>query len=293
MALAGQSAQTRQPGKPAQPGEARQAEEARKPAPWHMVTGTVRSNRPAGSGYYRLIVHAKPVAAACRPGQFVMLRAPEWGALVFSRPFDVYRSDPESGTVEILFKLKGEGTRRLAALVEGEQVRVLGPLGRPVPLPDDGRGVILVARGAGVSPMVRIAQECAARGVAARALVSAARPDRLMGVDDLRALGVDVHVTTDDDGAAPAPAAVLGRWAKEGRWHGMFVCGSRRLARAARWACREYGLSGYVFVEATMACGFGICHGCAVPINDGGGSRPYALACVDGPALPIETATIE
>ena len=280
-------------------------------APWHMLTGTVADSRVDAAGYHRLVVHAPPVAETCGPGQFVMLRAPEWGMLLLSRPFDVYRTDPAAGTLEILFKVKGDGTRRLANLQPGDDVHVVGPLGRPVPLPADGRGVLLVSRGAGVSPMVRIAQECATRGIPARALVSAASRERLVGVEDLAALGVSVQPITDDDAEAPAPGKVLAQWAAGGQAAAVYVCGSRRLAKAARAVCREYGLAGYVFVEAHMACGFGICHGCAVPIqpHDGPGhahgvsegngycsshGKPaYALACVQGPALPIEEAVID
>jgi len=265
-------------------------------APWHMLNGTVAVSRVDAAGYHRLVVHAPPVAAGCGPGQFVMLRAPEWGMLLLSRPFDVYRTDPEAGTFEILFKVKGEGTRRLASLQPGDDVHVLGPLGRPVPLPADGRGVLLVSRGAGVSPMVRIAQECAALGIPARALVSAASRARLVGVEDLASLGVSVQPVTDDDADAPAPGEVLAGWADEGRTAAVYVCGSRRLAKAARAVCRDYGLAGYVFAEAHMACGFGLCHGCAVPVQhrDGHEAQPaYALACVHGPALPIEEAVLD
>jgi len=282
-----------------------------------MTAGTVAANRLEAEEYHRLVVHAPPVAAACGPGQFVMLRAPEWGMLLLSRPFDVYRTDPAQGTLEILFKVKGEGTQRLAALRPGDDIHVLGPLGQPLTLPTDGRGVLLVSRGAGVSPMVRIAQECAVLGVPARALVSARSRNRLVGAEDLTRLGVTVQPVTDDDPDAPAPGQLLAQWAAAGGYGAVYVCGSRRLARAARLVCREHGLAGWVFVEAHMACGFGICHGCAVPVqphpapgasdsSDGSaaaaaGKPPapahtkpaYALACVQGPALPIEEAVID
>jgi len=268
------------------------------PAPWHMLTAAVAESRVDAAGYRRLVVYAPAVAQACGPGQFVMLRSPEWGMLLLSRPFDVYRTDPQAGTFEILFKVKGEGTQRLASLRAGDDIHVLGPLGKPLQLPVDGRGVILVSRGAGVSPMVRIAQECAAQGVPVRAIVSAASRERLVGVDDLTALGASVQPVTDDDPDAPSPDRILDDWAAGGGYGAVYVCGSRRLARAAKRACQAHGLSGYVFVESHMACGFGICHGCAVPVRPAqdapeAGKPVYALACVQGPAMPIEEAVVD
>jgi dihydroorotate dehydrogenase electron transfer subunit len=35
-----------------------------------------------------------------------------------------------------------------------------------------------------------------------------------------------------------------------------------------------------------MACGFGVCNACAVPLDDGkGGVARYARACMDGPVV--------
>ncbi|MCA9638075.1 MAG: hypothetical protein KC420_18730 [Myxococcales bacterium] len=34
-----------------------------------------------------------------------------------------------------------------------------------------------------------------------------------------------------------------------------------------------------------MACGFGVCLGCAVPVH---GPRPYRYCCTDGPVFPAE-----
>jgi dihydroorotate dehydrogenase electron transfer subunit len=45
-------------------------------------------------------------------------------------------------------------------------------------------------------------------------------------------------------------------------------------------------------MEAPMACGYGSCFGCAVPLADGG----YMRLCVDGPVVRadgLQTALVE
>ena len=39
-----------------------------------------------------------------------------------------------------------------------------------------------------------------------------------------------------------------------------------------------------------MACGIGVCLGCALPLTDG--SRPFAYACVDGPVFDASKVVI-
>jgi dihydroorotate dehydrogenase electron transfer subunit len=51
------------------------------------------------------------------------------------------------------------------------------------------------------------------------------------------------------------------------------------LARARKVPC-------LVSLETLMACGFGVCNACAVPIDDGkGGVARFARACIDGPVV--------
>ena len=41
----------------------------------------------------------------------------------------------------------------------------------------------------------------------------------------------------------------------------------------------------WLCLEEAMACGFGVCLGCAVPVH---GERPYRYCCTDGPVFAGE-----
>ena len=63
-------------------------------------------------------------------GQFFTLRA--WGAdeaPFLSRPISVHKWDAETQTVEFLYAVVGEGTRKLTALQKGDSVQLTGPMG--------------------------------------------------------------------------------------------------------------------------------------------------------------------
>ena len=54
----------------------------------------------------------------------------------------------------------------------------------------------------------------------------------------------------------------------------------------------EYGCSCEIALEESMACGFGVCLGCAVTVRKEGGSGEHdvrhALVCSDGPVFEAQ-----
>jgi NAD(P)H-flavin reductase len=71
----------------------------------------------------------------------------------------------------------------------------------------------------------------------------------------------------------------------------IYACGPPGMLEAVRVMAIERGVAAELAMEAPMACGYGACFGCAVPLADGG----YMRLCVDGPvvdAAEVETALV-
>jgi dihydroorotate dehydrogenase electron transfer subunit len=64
----------------------------------------------------------------------------------------------------------------------------------------------------------------------------------------------------------------------------VYACGPTAMMRRAAEITRERAVPCVVSLENRMACGFGICLGCAVPRAEGG----FALVCRDGPVFAAE-----
>jgi NAD(P)H-flavin reductase len=56
------------------------------------------------------------------------------------------------------------------------------------------------------------------------------------------------------------------------------------MLEAVRRLCVERDVPGRLALESGMACGYGACFGCVVPLAAGG----YARVCVDGPVLDAD-----
>jgi NAD(P)H-flavin reductase len=61
----------------------------------------------------------------------------------------------------------------------------------------------------------------------------------------------------------------------------VYACGPPAMLEAVRVMCAERGVACELALEAPMACGFGACFGCAIPLAEGG----YLRLCVDGPVV--------
>lgn len=254
------------------------------------VDAEVRENRAGGGAHFRLrlAVAGWPGAA---PGRFVMLSPGARGAVLrfdplLPRPMAVYRTiagtaPPE---IEVLYKATGRGTQLLAETRVGDAVRVVGPLGTPFTLPDAGGRALLVGGGTGIASLYELAAQARSRGPVV-VLLGARRAGDLMGSDDFAALGVELRVATEDgsrgarglvtellQAALDEPGAVAPV---------VYACGPTPMMRRAAEIAASRGIRCEVSLENRMACGFGVCLGCAVPRADG----TIALVCRDGPVF--------
>jgi dihydroorotate dehydrogenase electron transfer subunit len=59
------------------------------------------------------------------------------------------------------------------------------------------------------------------------------------------------------------------------------ACGPKEMLWAVARIAETCAIECYLSLEANMACGIGVCLGCAVPAH----SRPYRYACNDGPVF--------
>jgi len=226
-----------------------------------------------------------------RPGQFVMLRAADWGsAPLLPRPMSLLSAGLE---VSMLVKVVGEGTRRLASAALGSSFTLLGPLGAPWVLPGAGERAVLVAGGVGLPPLLFLAREIGASAPDAKG--DRARPFLLYGGRTAADLpltaeaqqSTELRVATED-GSRGTPGLVtallepaLAEIARDGARARLYACGPEPMMRAVAAKAAAHDVGCQVSLEARMACGYGVCLGCAVPRASGG----YLYACTDGPCV--------
>jgi dihydroorotate dehydrogenase electron transfer subunit len=261
-------------------------------APFGRRDCKVLANEPTGG--YRLIWALDEGGPMPRAGQFYMLSTARWGGGERERPylaraFSVAVAEPAEAGARLGFLLEavGPGSERLAELAEGDALHLIGPLGRPFSSPAElepgAAGAILVGGGIGVAPLAILRRELASGGVPQRVLLGFRDQDHSGGMDlfrceEVRTASEDGH--TGHQGYVTDLLAVLLE-GDDARSAVVYACGPPAMLEAVRSLCADRDVVAELAMETPMACGFGSCFGCAVPLADGG----YMRLCVDGPTV--------
>lgn len=256
---------------------------------------------------YVMRLKAPKAAAAAQPGQFVHIRVSSERPL--RRPISIMLTDPAKGTVDLLYKAIGEGTRLLAERQAGDRLPMLGPIGRPFDLSDSSKRYVLVGGGVGIPPMIFAAERL--NGKAEVVLFAgsevkfpfALKPsthllpgvggNAILAIESLEMRGIPSRLASNAglygcyEGHVPALAgdylAALGE--AERQRCVLLSCGPHPMLHAVARLGRQFELPTFLSLEEHMACGIGGCAGCVVK-TDEGGKEYYRRVCVDGPVFP-------
>ncbi|MBN9522784.1 dihydroorotate dehydrogenase electron transfer subunit [bacterium] len=243
---------------------------------------------------YRVRLHCPDVAAAVRPGQFVMLRLPHTSDPLLGRPFALYDLSPDGAALDVVYLVVGKMTGRLVDVQPGEALEVWGPLGKPFPEVGEADEVRLAAGGIGQTPFLAYARELLGElgfgGAAPRrrakrvTLYYGVRTAALAaGVDDFRAAGVTVKLASDD-GTLGTKGFVTQLLAADGPGGPIVGCGPEPMLRALSKVAAGWGVSCHVSLETPMACGVGACFSCVTKVKTTD-CWDYKRVCVDGPVF--------
>lgn len=238
-------------------------------------------------GDYRLLrLSAPAIGPQVQPGQFVHLKIPRLEQAVLRRPFSVFKADAEG--VSILYKPVGRGTEAMTSVCEGQGVNLLGPLGNGFPTLGNGKTLpVLVAGGYGNAALYLQAARLPTKGLAFFGGRTAAD---ILCVDEFKALGWDVRVTTEDGslGSRGLVTAALDPWLREHREVfpaiELFCCGPNAMLEAVGDRAVERGLAAWLSMDRNMACGVGACLTCVIKRKTADGWE-WARCCKDGPVF--------
>ena len=226
-------------------------------------------------------------------GQFYMLAGEPWegsgGRPYLARAFSVAAAERGGDGVRLDFLVEavGPGTARLAALEPGGTLHLTGPLGAPFSslgeLAPGAAGAILVGGGIGIAPLAILRRRLVGAGAPTRTLLGfrdAAHSGglELFDCSELRLASEDGHA--GHQGYVTDLLSVMLEGDDVGT-AAVYACGPPAMLEAVRAICAERSVPAELAMEAPMACGFGACFGCAVPLASGG----YMRLCVDGPVV--------
>ena len=191
------------------------------------------------------------------------------------------------GRAEILAKTVGRGTALLERALPGAQIDILGPLGTSFPEPGADTVDLLVAGGVGLPPMFMQAARAAELGHVDRSeMIYGGRgaPDLVL-LREMETMRVPLFLTTEDGAVGDKGLVTRALQARLAHHRGKSLrvmgCGPNGMLWAIARMARDLKVPCFISLEEQMACGIGVCLGCAIPAR----SRPYRYVCSNGPVF--------
>jgi dihydroorotate dehydrogenase electron transfer subunit len=241
------------------------------------------------------------LAKKCAPGEFVMIQVEPGTDPFLRRAFSVFYTEPKKGKLAILGKSYGFGTTLLREKKTGDRLKMVGPLGNRFGRAKKRERTLLVAGGVGLAPLYFYQQDLSKNMRRDTPLFLGTRSkEEALALRKLMPSASNLQFATDDGsyGYRGRVTDLLEKWLEKngnGSPVRILSCGPDGMMAKTVEVAKKFGLPIEVSLETAMACGFGICIGCAVksiPDEKVESEFPktsdgfiYQRACIDGPVF--------
>jgi ferredoxin--NADP+ reductase len=146
-------------------------------------------------GIKRFILDAPRIAKAHKPGQFVIIRLYEYGERI---PLTIERSNPATGTINIVAQSIGKTTHLLNRLEQGDAILdVVGPLGKPSHIENFGT-TIVIGGGVGTAMAYPTAAALKKAGNKVITILGGRTKELVLLEKEMREVSDILMITTDD-----------------------------------------------------------------------------------------------
>ena len=241
-------------------------------------TAVVVSQKEIGKDIFDMVLSFPKGAKEARPGQFLAMYCNDATKLL-PRPISICGIDAEAGTLRVVYRIAGEGTREFSKMKQGDTLEVMGPLGNGFAM-KEGKA-ILVGGGIGIPPMLELAKQLSAE----KTVVLGYR-DELFLKDEFEKTA-EVAVATED-GSFGTKGTVIDA-IRENAINGdiIYACGPMPMLKALAEYASEHDMEAQISLEERMACGIGACLGCICKTKekDHHTNVNNSRICKDGPVF--------
>lgn len=282
-----------------------------------QLKASIVSNGPLTEKCWRMALEAPQIASEIKPGQFVNVKISETHDPLFRRPFTVFRQvklgDSFSG-IELVYEIVGRGTKLMTQLEPGDELDLIGPLGRGFEWSRDKKVHVLLSSETGAAGLFMLGEEISKAsdeyGLELNILLDAKSKATFILEEEFRSLKGKVWISTHDGtygyhgyvtkmleslidgGEIPSDCA-------------MYACGPELMLKTLQSFCQRHSIPAQVSMVRHMGCGIGTCLSCVCKVDRDGVLKyrdlksshiqfspeedfGYALVCKDGPVFRID-----
>lgn len=220
--------------------------------------GTILNNEQIAKDTYKLIF--KSDLKEARAGQFCSILCEN---KTLRRPFSI--ANFNNGEIELLYKIKGEGTEYISNLKVDETIDFLAPLGNRFDY-SNTKKALLIGAGIGIAPMLFLKKELDKKRITNYLISGFKNNSEVIEGSNETIIGGSVMDNIDE---------VI----KEFKPDTLYSCGPSIVLKLVCKAAERNNIKAQIAMEKVMACGIGVCRGCIIELKNG----KNASICKDGP----------
>ncbi len=237
-------------------------------------------NSQIAEGIWRMVFKSSEIADRyLGAGQFVSILADNSWQHPIRRPMSI--AEVKDNEISIIYKVFGSVTQALTQLKTKDYIDVLGPLGNTFNVDYNSIYPILIGGGIGLSPILNLSKCFEKNGITVTTIIGAKTSEEHF----LKHNPVENIFLSTDDGTEGINGTVVDALKivlKDVKNPKIFACGPEPMLFSIQKMLEKYSIPAQFSVESYMACGVGICQGCAIPkLHEDG----YHLVCKDGPVF--------
>lgn len=244
---------------------------------------------------FKYSVKAEEITSVARPGQFIEIRVNNDIEPFLRRPISIYNMKKEEGILEFIFQVKGKGTKILSERREGEEIDIVGPLGYGPFKYSNYENIAVIGGGIGVFPLYELAKCAKNDGKNVNTYLGFRSKDFVVLEKEFEDVSSNLTLTTDDGSYKIKGFAInlLEEDLSKKNIEAIFACGPLPMLKAVQKLALEKDIPCQLSLEEKMACGLGVCLGCAVKTAKSPKDAPeYWHVCKGGPVFNAKDVEI-
>jgi len=252
----------------------------------------ILSNEQIAPGIFRMKVKSDYISCRALPGQFVNVKCCEGINAFLRRPISICSVEREKGYFDIVFQVKGTGTKYLSLSNAGGRLDVIGPLGNSFSMADQYGRIAVIGGGIGIFPLLFLLEEH--RALHKTAYIGFRSKEFAVLTQEFQKAAREVIITTDDGsyGNKGVVTDMLRQGLKMNEFDIIYSCGPLPMLKEVVKIASENGIKCQVSLEQRMGCGIGACLVCACKTRLDEGWQ-YSHVCKDGPVFWSDEIIIE
>ncbi len=259
-----------------------------------MEMAKVLNNTEIAKNTYKMTIAGDFVEEIKNPGQFVNIKINRGNEFLLRRPISISAIDRENKNIDIVYKIKGKGTKILSEIKANDEIDLIAPLGNGFDTDSlkEGDTALLVGGGIGIPPLYELAKVFKNKGIKIIIVLGFNSKDEIFFEEEFSKLGETYVVTADGSYGYRGFVTDLIKSLKEEKkltYNKYYSCGPLAMLKSLREL--EKDKIGYISIENRMACGIGACYACVCKknvdkadlINYDENKVYYTRVCYDGP----------